>query len=254
MVFPRIDAYSALKSPIHSFDPRAKIISFSILIFSFAFLNDLKAATFALGFSLFLVLLSRLPLSFVLDRIKVPLVFFISILVIMAFTVEGAELFNLFGLSVSSEGVLLGTLIVLRALAALFLLLLMLGTCRFEAVLKALYMLKVPGVLVQMLMFSYRYIFVFIEEFLSMKNAMESKGFQLRGKSSYSLSILGNAVGVLLVKSYERGDRVYKAMISKGYTGNPKLFIKFNMKKSDYVLASLLISLAFCFHLYPVIL
>ncbi len=254
MDYPRIDAYASLNSPIHSFDPRAKIITFSVLIFSFAFLENINAAAIAVAFSLLLLIVSRLPLGFVFSRIKVPLGFIVSILVIMAFTVGGKELFSIFGLRVSYEGVHLGTLIVLRATAALFLALLMLGTSRFEAILKALYMLRVPGILVQMLMFTYRYIFVFIDEFGNMKNAMESKGFQIKGNSRHALSILGNAVGMLLVKSYERGDRVYSSMVARGYTGNPIILTKFEMKGSDYVLSGVLLSAAVFFHIFPVIL
>ena len=254
MDYPRIDAYASLNSPIHSFDPRAKIITFLVLIFSFAFLESIPAAASAVAFSLFLLLLSRLPLDFVFSRIKMPMAFIISILVIMAFTVGGKDLFSIFGLHVSYEGVRLGTLIVLRATASLFLALLMLGTSRFEVILKALYMLKVPGILVQMLMFTYRYIFVFIDEFRNMKNAMESKGFQIKGNSRHALSILGNAVGMLLVKSYERGDRVYRSMVARGYTGNPRILTKFEMKSSDYALSGVLLGIAALFHIYPVIL
>ena len=254
MDYPRIDAYASLNSPIHSFDPRAKIITFFVLIFSFAFLGSISAAAYAVAFSVFLLLLSRLPLDFIFSRIKVPMGFIVSILVIMAFTVGGKDLFSIFGLHVSYEGVRIGTLIVLRATASLLLALLMLGTSRFEAILKALYMLRVPGILVQMLMFTYRYIFVFIDEFGNMKNAMDSKGFQLKGNSRHALSILGNAVGMLLVKSYERGDRVYSSMVARGYTGNPIILTKFKMKGSDYVLSGILLSVAVLFHIFPVIL
>lgn len=253
MEYPRIDAYSYLQSPIHNFDPRAKVITFSALIFSFAFLKSIPAAGLAVVFSFFLLLVSRLPLGFVLGRIKVPFVFISMILVVLAFTAGGSEFFSIYGIKVSYDGLMLGILIVLRATAAVLLALLMLGTSRFEITIKALHMLKVPNILVQMLMFTYRYIFVFFDEFRSMKNSMESKGFRLKSNRQ-GLSILGNAVGMLIIKSYERGDRVYNAMVARGYTGNPTLLTKFRMKGTDYSLSCFMLIIAVLFHVYPVIL
>ncbi len=171
----------------------------------------------------------------------------------MSLTVEGSRLVSIHGVSVSYEGVRYGSLIILRAVAAVTLVLTMLGTMRFDTTIKALYMLKVPGPLVQMLMFTYRYIFVLLDEFSRMWRAMSCKGFVLKA-NMYALSMLGNVVGMLIVKSYERADRVYKSMISKGYTGSPMTMAKFNMVGKDYALTVLIIGIAILLRMYSVIL
>ncbi|HJH30877.1 MAG TPA: cobalt ECF transporter T component CbiQ [Methanosarcinaceae archaeon] len=247
MEYPEIDRYASLKSPIHQFDPRAKIITFSILIFSFVFVNNLTIAGMNLFFTFVLLLISRLPLNFVFNRIKWVFLFVLPFLIIMPFTVSGSELASIAGIKMTYEGFMYGSLIVLRAIAAVTLVLTMLGTMRFDTTIKALYMLKIPGLFIQMLMFTYRYIFVFLSDFLSMWKAMSSKGFKLRS-NIYTLSILGNLIGMLIVKSYERAENVYHSMISKGYTGNQKTLVKFNMATKDYALTIVLIGIAILPH------
>jgi len=253
MEYPEIDKYASLKSPIHKFDPRAKILTFSSLIFLFVFVDDILLATINLIFAFTLLLISRLPLGFVFDRMKPVFLFVLPILVIMSLTVEGSELVRICGVAVSYEGVRYGTLITARAIAAVTLALTMLGTMRFDTTIKALYMLKVPGTLVQMMMFTYRYIFVLLYEFSRMRRAMSCKGFVLKA-NRYALSMLGNLLGMLIVKSYERALRVHKSMISKGYTGSPGTITQFNMAVKDYVLVVSIIGTAILLRMYSVIL
>jgi len=118
---------------------------------------------------------------------------------------------------------------------------------RFDTTIKALDRLKVPNSLVQMLMFTYRYIFVFVDEFQRIWTAMESRGFKLR-TTLYALRTIGNAMGMLFVRSYERAERVYQAMRSRGYTGNPKTLVEFEIRMKDYLLAVFIIGFAISLH------
>ena len=86
-----------------------------------------------------------------------------------------------------------------------------------------------------------------------MWRTMGSKGFKLKA-NKYALSMLGKVVGMLIVKSYERADRVYQSMISKGYTGNPKTMVKFKMIAKDYALTFLLIGIAILPYISKVVL
>lgn len=251
MEYPEIDRYASLDSPVHRFDPRTKIVTFTLLIFSFVFIQEITIALFALFFSILLLLVSKLPIRFILKRVQMVLIFVLPLLIIMPLTVEGTELFSVFGISATHEGLRYASLIVIRSMAAVILILTMLGSMRFDTTIKALYTLKVPSPLVQMLMFTYRYIFVIIDEFLSMWRAMSAKGFNPR-TNMYGLSIIGNMVGMLIVKSYERGERVYQAMISRGYTGNPKTRTAFAMRRTDYVLSAIFVGFAILVHINTV--
>lgn len=252
MEYPEVDKHASLKSPIHKLDPRLKLVSFLVLIFSVVLINDLRFALIALLISFLLLFVSKLPLGFVFQHIKWVFLFVFPFLLIMPLTVEGSQIFQVFGIGFTHEGLQFGLLVSIRALSAVILVFPMIGTMRFDTTIKALHDLKVPSPLVQMLMFTYRYIFTFSNEFSRMRNAMASKGFELKTNLE-TLNIIGKAIGMLFVRAYERAERVYQAMLSRGYTGNPKTLTIFKMKTSDYLLATLLIGCAILLHIHPLV-
>ena len=246
--YPEIDRYASLDSPMHRFDPRAKIISFLFLIFSIVLLQELKLAFIGLLASILFLFASKLPFRFVLQHIKWVSLFIVPFLVIMPFTVKGDEIFSFYTIKVTYEGLRYGILVALRAFSAVMLIFPMIATTKFETTIKALEKLKVPNILVQMLMFTYRYIFVFVDEFQRIWTAMESRGFKLR-TTLYALGTLGKAMGMLFVRSYERAERVYRAMRSRGYTGDQKTLVEFEIRMKDYLLSVFIIGFAVSLHI-----
>lgn len=252
MEYPEIDRYASLNSPLHRFDPRIKIISFIVLIFSIVLLPAVRLALVGLIASILLLLLSNLPIRFVLQHVRWVFLFIIPFLLVMPFTVKGNEVLHVGGLSVTSEGLEFGFLVSIRALAAVLLIFPMIGTMRFDITLKALYQLRVPSLLIQMLMFTYRYIFIFIDEFSRMQRSMMSRGFRV-GTNRHTLTTIGRAVGMLLVRSYERAERVYQAMLSAGYTGNPRTLFESRSSPKDYIYGFIIIGFAVLLHVPVVI-
>ena len=252
MEYPEIDAYASMDSPIHRFDPRAKMVSFTLLIFSLVFVNDIRIAFSGFVFSFLILLISRLPLGFALKRIRMVFFFLFPLLLVMPLTVEGREITNISGISVTLDGVIFASLIIIRALAAVTLALTMLATTRFDITMKALYALKIPGTLVQMLMFTYRYIFVITDEFSRMWESMECKGFSLKA-NYHGLSIFGNMLGMIIIKSYDRTRRVYESMVAKGYSGRPRTLVHLKMGAKDYVLSTCMVGIAIFVHTYQLI-
>lgn len=246
--YPEIDRYASLNSPMHRFDPRAKIIAFLVLTFSIVLIPDLKIVFIGLCFAIFLLILSRIPIAFVLGHLKWVAMFVLSFFVILAFTFPGEEIAKFYFLSITAEGLYTGSLITIRAFSAVILIFPMIGTMRFDTTIKALESLKVPNSLVQMLMFTYRYIFVFADEFQRVWTAMGARGFKLR-TTLYALRTIGKAMGMLFVRSYERAERVYRAMRSRGYTGNPKTLVEFEIRRRDYILAASIIGFAISLHI-----
>jgi len=246
--YPEIDRYAHLDSSIHRFDPRAKIVSFLFLIFSVALLPNLKLALFGLMGSVSLLFLSKLPLRFVTQYLKWVLLFILFFIVIMPFSVKGEELFSLYNIKITREGLFLGLLISTRAVSATILIFPMIATMKFEETLKALYKLKFPNTLVQVFMFSYRYIFTFLEELQATLIAMQARGFKLR-TNLYTLRILGKTFGMLFIRGYERAERVYQAMKARGYEGNSKILVDFKINTKDYLLSCLIIGFALFLHI-----
>ena len=72
---------------------------------------------------------------------------------------------------------------------------------------------------------------------------MRVRGFVM-GTNLYTLKVVGNFVGSLLVRSFERTERVYKAMLSKGYQGEFHSLVEFKARNKDFVKGALVIGVA----------
>lgn len=243
MRYPDIDRYAEMDSPIHRIEPRIKIVSFGILIVSAVFAGTIPVALFFLVVAAALLFVSRLPVGFIFARMKVICVFVIPILILMPITVPGTPILSLGPLAVSAEGLSFAVLVSIRSVTAILLVVTMLGTQRFDTTLRALALLRVPGIIIQMLLFTYRYIYVMIDEFLRIWSSMRAKGYTFRF-SRHGLTMIGNLIGMLLIKSYERAERVYQAMIAKGYTGKPVSFATFRVTVLDGLFCVVALALA----------
>lgn len=91
------------------------------------------------------------------------------------------------------------------------------ATTPVPALLAALQQLKAPRALVSQIALIHRYGNLFTEELARMRRAAESRNFG--GSRSYRLKVIGQLIGSLFLRSYERGERVHAAMVARGYDG-----------------------------------
>jgi len=235
-----IDRYAHLESSIQRWDPRVKLVSMGLFVFGVATLKTLPVAVAALVAGTLFVRITGMPIGFVWGALKWVLLFLIPFFGIMPFTYPGPPAFEVLGIGFSMEGLRLGLLIMVKAVAIVLTAYAVFGSARFDVSMIALQRLKVPSILVQMLLFTYRYIFVLIEEMRRMTIAMRVRGFVM-GTNLYTLKVIGNFVGSLLVRSFERTDRVYKAMLSKGYDGQFRTLVQFQARNKDFAKAALVV-------------
>jgi len=139
----------------------------------------------------------------------------------MPLSVPGNEIVRFHCFRISYEGVRYGFLISIKAISAVLLIFPMMGTMPFPITIKTLERLKIPKRMVQLIMFTYRYIFLFIDEAQKMFVAMQSRGFKKK-TNLHTFRTIGKLVGMLFVRSYERTEGIYQAMISRGYNGDFK--------------------------------
>ena len=238
-----IDRYARTESPLQRWDPRVKIFSMGLLILAIALLKTIPMALAALVLALAILGVSALPRHFLLHGLSFVLVFLAPFFLIMPFTYPGDAAFSLLGLPFAWEGLRLAALIFLKALAIVMVTFAVFGSSRFDISMLALQRLKCPKVVVQMLLFTYRYTFVFLEEMRRMHTSMRARGFVAHADMK-TLRIYGHFIGTLLVRSFERTERVYKAMLSKGYQGELRLLVAFRSEADDYVKAGVVILLA----------
>jgi len=238
-----IDRYAHVGSSIQRWDPRFKIVSLLILMFSIALVKSIPLVLVGLVAAIVLLLLSRIPLDFVLQGLKWIVLFLMPFFAILPLTYPGEVEFHLLGIPFALEGLRLSVLIVIKAVAIVLIAYAIFGSRRFDINMIALQRLKCPPVFVQMILFSYRYIFLFMEEMERMDTAMKARGF-VKKADLYTLKLMGNFIATLLIRSFERTERIYKAMLSKGYQGDFNTLVEFRAEAKDILKMVLVVALA----------
>ncbi|MDY6878460.1 MAG: cobalt ECF transporter T component CbiQ [Chloroflexota bacterium] len=223
-----LDEYAHLDSPLHRWEPRCRLISLGALIFAFSFVRDLRLLLATLAASFALYALSSLPLSFLLKRLRFPGFFLLLMAVLLPFLSGQTVLLRVGPLALRQEGCLDLLLLVIRFLSILTTGLVLFGVAPFLTTIKTLQTLGLPAVLADMMLFSYRYIYEIGDDLERMETAMRLRGFRARrsggGAVAASLGgvipplrVLASLAGSILVRSYERSERIYKAMVLRGY-------------------------------------
>lgn len=199
-----IDSYSTVDAPYQRFDARVKIIMTLVFVVVMTLAvkdTPLRVAPFFF-FVTVLAALSRLSPKVLLKRTLPALPFFLFASIVLGFS-KGSE--------ASLAAFLKGFLSVLSVI-------ILVSTTRFSDLLRGLEGLKLPPLIVSMLSFVYRYLFIIADEYGHIKIARESRNF--RGSRMWQWKTIGHSVGTLFLHSFERGSRVYSAMVARGYDGN----------------------------------
>lgn len=212
-----LDQYLDLDSPIHRWEQRSKLVALIALIFAFAFVNQLILLPAMIAVTAMLYVLSGLPFSFLLSRLRYPGWFILAVVVLLPFVSGSTVIFNIGSLEVKQEGLQAVLLIVTRFVCILTVSLVLFGTAPFLTSIKAMRSLRLPSVIVDMMLLSYRYLEESGETQKSMQRAMRLRGFKGDRFSFRNLTILSSLAGSLLIRSYERSQRVYQAMRLRGY-------------------------------------
>lgn len=212
-----LDEYALLDSPLHRWEPRYKLIGLMALIFAFSFVEDLRLLPAVPVVALTLYAISRLPFSFLLTRLRVPGFFLLLVAVLLPFFSGSTVLLRMGPLALRQEGCLDLLLVVVKFVSVLVTGLILFGTAPFLTTIKAMRALGLPAVLSDMTLLSYRYIYEIGGDLRTMETAMGLRGFRARRPRPRTLGILASLAGSILVRSYERSERVYTAMVLRGY-------------------------------------
>lgn len=231
-----IDRYSDLDSLIHKLDPRTKLITTLAFIIAVVVTPPARWQVFAGYFILIgsLLLLSKLPPLYVLKRALLILPFVLLVGIFNLFkSGEAVASFHIWNwqLSITSEGLLVFWNVFIKASLSILSLILLSSTTKFTHLLKGLEQLRMPGIMVMILSFMYRYIFVIVDEVMRMKRARESRNFG--GKRIWQIKTIGNMVGTIFLRTYERGERVYQSMVSRGYEGQIRTLDSMSFSRRD---------------------
>ena len=239
-----IDEYTDLGSPLHRWEPRCKLIGFMILIFAFSFVRDLRMLLAMVVVTVTIYIISKLPVSFLLSRLRYPS-FFLLVVVLTLPLVSGQTILLSIGpLDLRQEGLLSVLLIAVRFLCILTTGLVLFGTAPFLTTIKAMRALGLPAILADMVLLSFRYLHEIGSDLQKMQTSMHLRGFHRHRFSLRSLRIPAWLGGSLLVRSYERSEWVYKAMILRGYGHAPHPRGEFQAHARDVIILGAFILIA----------
>jgi cobalt/nickel transport system permease protein len=238
----RLIDYVHRDSPLHRLDARWKLAAVMLMTAAVVALQTLPAAAAALLGTMLMLSFARLPWRWFAARLAGVAAFLSLFLILLPLTLPGdGRGWDWGPVRIYSHGLVMALTICLKALAVVALALLLVATAPFETLLKAAHQLWAPGRAVQLLMLTYRYLYLLADELAKLRIALRVRGFRNRA-SVHAYRTIGHVSGTLLVRSYERAERVAQAMRCRGFAGRFYSLHRFRTRLADVALTMLLIA------------
>jgi cobalt/nickel transport system permease protein len=204
-------------TPVHRLEPHVKIVAaflFIVVVIVTPITNWMAYTTYGL-LIIGTIAIAQLPIGTVLTRslIEVPFALFA---VLMPFFGSGDTL-EVGPATLYTEGLLAAAGIVAKGTLGVLTAICLSASTQAREMLRGFERLRMPAVMVQIITFMLRYVNVVNDELARMRVARESRGFVASGVKDWKF--LAATAGSLFIRSYERGERVHLAMLSRGYAG-----------------------------------
>ena len=206
------DEFADLDSFLSRVPVRRKIVFCLFLVILIALTPRRLEYAFVFYAALLVILIfaSKIPWRFFLQRLLVILPFIVLIAISAPFIQE------------DGWAIFAGCLG--KAVLIIVSLILLIQTTRFRVLLNELGRLKVPGLIITLLSFMYRYLFVVEDEFLRKKRALDLRS---SGRRDWRImKSTANMLGSLFISAYERAERIYLAMCARGYENKEGMISK----------------------------
>lgn len=209
--------YVRRRTPVHRLPAEVKTVAMVAFVLVVVFTPPQSYLAFA-GYAIVLVIVAmvaQVPLRVIGPRmlIELPFVFFAFL---MPFFGTG-ESVEVLGVTIYGAGVLAAWNILVKGTIGVAASILLSATTPARDLILGLGRLRVPSLIVQIAAFMLRYATVVTDEMARMRLARAARGFTATGVRSWP--VLAQSAGALFIRSYERGERVHLAMLSRGYDG-----------------------------------
>jgi cobalt/nickel transport system permease protein len=225
-------------TPVHRLPPQCKLVA--VLAFVLVVVATPRDQFWAFG--LYAVALAavaavaRVPARVVVRRmlVEVP---FVAFALLLPFVAAG-ERTDVFGLSVSQQGLMGAWNVLAKGSLGVVASILLAATTEPRTLLLGIERLHMPPLIVQIMSFMFRYAEVITGEMHRMRIARESRAFQARDLRQ--LRVVAQSAGALFIRSYERGERVHLAMLSRGYAGSMPVIVDVRAGAGQWARAAVL--------------
>ncbi|MEN8222610.1 MAG: energy-coupling factor transporter transmembrane component T [Acidobacteriota bacterium] len=201
------DHYSSLDSPIHNIPTGIKIFFTISLVVILTVLPGFYISYASLPILILLItilIMSGVPVWNIIKRTLVILPLVLPVIVLNSIFME--------------SGLKHSLILSVRSFLSIFSLILLVSVTRFSDIMKTLSSWHFPRIMIMILSFMYRYFFLLTGEMEKMVRAVKLRSGGIRGVGL--IRIYGQVLAILFIKSYERAERVYHAMLMRGYDGN----------------------------------
>jgi cobalt/nickel transport system permease protein len=217
-----IEDLSGKHGLLQAINPFAKLVAIIFMIVASLFISALSYLALICTVPLILAIASRIPLRYLVSRTFFIPAFAAIITLPILFLTPGNAItqthLGALNIIVTFEGLarmLTFSVRVWFCVASLTLLVLSTG---FDKLLRLLSSLRTPPIIVQLFSLTYRYFFVSVHEAQSVLIAKEARTYVHRHTINYqALKDLGAILSTLFIRTYERSERVYMAMKSRGF-------------------------------------
>ncbi len=213
-------------------DPRARVVVAFGLSAVVVFAGGLLVPAVGLGLACAAVWLARLDRRATVRRVLTVDLFILVMVLMLPFTTPGQVVFNVGPLAASAEGLRHAAAIALKANAVVLFSLAFMSTMEAVTLGHALARLGLPARLVEVLLFTVRYLEVIGREYKRLRAAMKARAFRPRS-NLHTWRSFGYLVGMLLVRSLDRARRILAAMKCRGYTGTLHLIDAMRLQRAD---------------------
>ena len=213
-----IEQVTSGSSPLTSLDPRTRLLG--VLIFSVvvAFLQAAYALGLSLGLSLVFVMLAQISPRILFRRLFLFNLFIAFLWLFIPWGLPGEEVFGVGSFSVSRQGIDYMVALTLRSNALMIALMAFMASTTITSMTHAMSALKVPDKITYLFFLTYRYIGEIFSEYQRLVNAMKVRCFK-PATNLHTYRSYAYLVGMLLVNSFERAQRIRAAMLCRGFNG-----------------------------------
>lgn len=242
-----VEKYSTSAGLLQSMDSRVNLIGAIAVVVTAVAARTLISLVVLLALVLGLATVTRIPLRFFLYRATLFVPLFAGVIALpLLFITPGTPVAEVgirpYVAVITGEGVRRAAQFFLRVWVCVASLTLLILTTRFSKIIHAMERFKVPGLFVTLTSITFRFIFVLIDEAYRMVVARESRAV---GKESRMdvLRSMARVAGTLFIRSYERGERVYMAMLARGYSGRFRSLDHTEAQTRDFVFGLAVVSI-----------
>lgn len=247
--FHEMDELAEMSSPIHNIHPLAKLAVTIIYIFTVASFGkyDFSGLIIMLIYPAIMFSVAQIPVRLCFYKLRwiMPLILAVGIFNPI---LDRTTVMKIGNLAVSGGFISMVTLMI-KGVLCIMASFILAATTSMDAICAALRKIHIPGMLVTLLLLTYRYISVMLDEVSVMTTA-----YRLRapGHKGIHISAWGSFLGQLLLRSMDRAEELYSNMLLRGFKGEFGYVRTKDARASDLLFFFISVALIILARLYNV--